>query len=182
MATDNVNNPPHYEAYNWNIRTINFTRKMDFSRGNAFKYVYRAGFKGDAIEDLKKSLWYLNDFCNYGNSKIKKKDLRIADLFKVVEDSFPEEHYQEVLDAVKEYNDTDGGNKKSIYKPAYGKKYWSICLDGLCVEELAWRGTVEENDNYELGLVFNTFNDAKQSLACFTKTLKQNWEQLYGTR
>jgi hypothetical protein len=33
---------------------------MDFCNGNAFKYVYRAGEKGDKIEDLKKAQWYLN--------------------------------------------------------------------------------------------------------------------------
>ena len=30
-----------------------------FHLGNAFKYIARAGKKGDAIEDLRKSVWYL---------------------------------------------------------------------------------------------------------------------------
>ena len=30
-----------------------------FHLGNAFKYIARAGKKGDTIEDLRKSVWYL---------------------------------------------------------------------------------------------------------------------------
>jgi hypothetical protein len=33
---------------------------MNFCRGNAIKYIWRAGLKGDAIEDLRKARWYLD--------------------------------------------------------------------------------------------------------------------------
>jgi hypothetical protein len=33
---------------------------MNFNLGNAVKYVWRAGKKGDRLEDLKKAAWYLN--------------------------------------------------------------------------------------------------------------------------
>jgi hypothetical protein len=32
---------------------------MNFCLGNALKYIWRAGLKGDAIEDLKKARWYI---------------------------------------------------------------------------------------------------------------------------
>jgi hypothetical protein len=34
---------------------------MSFNLGNALKYVWRADLKHDAIEDLRKAVWYLND-------------------------------------------------------------------------------------------------------------------------
>jgi hypothetical protein len=32
---------------------------MTFCLGNALKYVWRAGLKGDEIEDLRKAVWYI---------------------------------------------------------------------------------------------------------------------------
>ena len=32
---------------------------MGFNLGNAVKYVWRADLKNDAIEDLKKAVWYI---------------------------------------------------------------------------------------------------------------------------
>jgi len=34
---------------------------MNFNPGNAIKYIWRAGNKGNALEDLKKARWYLDD-------------------------------------------------------------------------------------------------------------------------
>jgi hypothetical protein len=58
--TDMVNHPPHYKA--GGIETIDVIEAfgLDFHRGNAVKYILRAGRKGDAEEDLRKALWYLN--------------------------------------------------------------------------------------------------------------------------
>ena len=33
---------------------------MNFCLGNALKYLWRAGLKGDAVEDLKKARWYID--------------------------------------------------------------------------------------------------------------------------
>ena len=63
--TDNVNHPKHYEAGpSVTIECIDVARHLPFARGNAFKYVWRCGKKGgpeQAIEDLEKALWYLDD-------------------------------------------------------------------------------------------------------------------------
>lgn len=59
---DAVNHPSHYTQYP--VEVIELTRHMSFDRGNAVKYVARAGFKGGPekeIEDIKKAIWYLND-------------------------------------------------------------------------------------------------------------------------
>ena len=42
-------------------------KHMGFNLGNAIKYIWRADLKNDAIEDLKKAVWYLQD-------EIKKRE------------------------------------------------------------------------------------------------------------
>jgi hypothetical protein len=58
---DMVNHPPHYTAHPSGIEAIQVTRHMNFNLGNATKYIWRAGLKGEGIEDLKKAVFYLND-------------------------------------------------------------------------------------------------------------------------
>lgn len=58
---DNVNHPSHY--IDGKIEVINFIedKGLNFHRGNAVKYISRAGKKDPAkeIEDLEKAVWYL---------------------------------------------------------------------------------------------------------------------------
>lgn len=63
--TDNVNHPDHYAA--GGIETIaiikakmTHERYLGFLQGNVIKYVTRAGFKNNELEDLEKAEWYLN--------------------------------------------------------------------------------------------------------------------------
>lgn len=58
---ESVNNPPHYNKHPSGIECIEVTRYMNFNLGNAVKYIWRADLKNDAIEDLKKAIWYLQD-------------------------------------------------------------------------------------------------------------------------
>lgn len=55
---DNIN-PNHYKSHPSGIECIQVTEHMSFCRGNALKYIWRAGQKGDEIEDLNKAIWYL---------------------------------------------------------------------------------------------------------------------------
>lgn len=57
---DPVDHPAHYNAHPAGIECIDVVEHMTFNVGNAVKYAWRAGLKGDAVEDLKKSAWYLN--------------------------------------------------------------------------------------------------------------------------
>lgn len=52
-------NPPHYQMHPSGVECITITQHMNFCLGNATKYIWRAGQKGDAIEDLEKARWYL---------------------------------------------------------------------------------------------------------------------------
>ena len=53
-----VNHPSHY---NMGIEAIDYieSHNMNFNIGNVIKYVTRAKHKGTELQDLKKSLWYL---------------------------------------------------------------------------------------------------------------------------
>lgn len=57
---DPVNHPRHYTGHPSGVECIEITEHMNFCRGNAVKYIWRAGDKGDEIEDLKKARWYLD--------------------------------------------------------------------------------------------------------------------------
>ena len=57
--TEAVKHPAHYTSYP--VEVIELTEHMNFCRGNAVKYVARAGLKDPAkeVEDLRKAVWYL---------------------------------------------------------------------------------------------------------------------------
>lgn len=53
-------NPAHYRQGS-GVECIDVVRHFPFAQGNAMKYVWRAGYKDDVEQDLKKALWYVND-------------------------------------------------------------------------------------------------------------------------
>ncbi len=61
MIQDDAINPTHYTEHPSGVDAITITRHMNFNLGNAFKYIWRAGLKGKAIQDLEKAKWYLED-------------------------------------------------------------------------------------------------------------------------
>ena len=61
MKKDLVNHPSHYTSHPSGIEAIQVTRWMNFNLGNAMKYIWRAGLKSDAIEDLRKAEFYIKD-------------------------------------------------------------------------------------------------------------------------
>lgn len=62
IKEDIVNHPSHYT--DGGIETIDFIlgKGLNYCRGNAIKYISRAGKKDKSkeIEDLQKAIWYLN--------------------------------------------------------------------------------------------------------------------------
>lgn len=58
MTPDPVNHPPHYNNVP-GIECIDVAEHFSFTRGNAIKYLWRAGEKGDLVQDLKKAIWYI---------------------------------------------------------------------------------------------------------------------------
>ena len=79
--TDAVNNPKHYNAHPSGIECIELTRHMSFNRGNALKYIWRAGLKENKTQDVEKAKWYLLDeFNNMKNAKYKKRVVKQLDI------------------------------------------------------------------------------------------------------
>lgn len=58
---DAINHPAHYggDTPTEPIKVIE-AWGLDFSLGNAVKYIARAGRKGSELEDLRKARWYLD--------------------------------------------------------------------------------------------------------------------------
>ena len=72
MPNDEVNHPAHYTAYE-GVEVIQLTEQMNFNRGNAVKYIARAGLKSydTEIQDLKKALWYIQREINRMEAKLR---------------------------------------------------------------------------------------------------------------
>ena len=66
-APDVINHPKHYTSHPSGIECIEVTRHMNYNLGCVIKYLWRADLKNDALEDLKKARWYLED-------EIKKRE------------------------------------------------------------------------------------------------------------
>lgn len=60
IKIDAVSRPKHYTQHPSGVECITITEHFNFCIGNAIKYLWRAGLKGDAIEDLKKARWYID--------------------------------------------------------------------------------------------------------------------------
>lgn len=58
---DPVNHPTHYTSHPSGVECITITRHMSFNLGNALKYIWRADLKGNALQDLEKAAFYIND-------------------------------------------------------------------------------------------------------------------------
>lgn len=55
-----VDHPSHYNANPSGIECIDVVEHLSFNVGNAIKYLWRAGMKGDLLEDLRKARWYVD--------------------------------------------------------------------------------------------------------------------------
>jgi len=72
--SDAVNHPPHYTQHPSGVECIQITEHYNFNVGNTIKYLWRAGLKGDAIEDLKKARWYLDREITKREKEIENKN------------------------------------------------------------------------------------------------------------
>jgi translation initiation factor 2B subunit (eIF-2B alpha/beta/delta family) len=62
-----VNHPKHYQGNGIEVIEIIEAFDLNFSLGNAIKYILRADKKGNKKQDLEKSIWYLNNELNKFN-------------------------------------------------------------------------------------------------------------------
>ena len=79
--SDMVNHPSHYT--DGKIEVIDFIedKQLNYHRGNAVKYICRAGKKDPAkeVEDLQKAVWYINREIRRLEAQ-KQKDARAEEL------------------------------------------------------------------------------------------------------
>lgn len=76
VLSDNVNHPAHYaEGWSNGAEVIDITENLNFNRGNAIKYIARAGKKNpdSEVEDLEKAQWYLSRELERLNKMLKPK-------------------------------------------------------------------------------------------------------------
>lgn len=64
---DAVHHPSHYaNGMSVELECIMFKRWLPGDLSDAFKYIWRAGNKDDAVQDLEKAVWYIDDALEYG--------------------------------------------------------------------------------------------------------------------
>jgi len=73
---DAINHPSHYTHYK-GVEVIDITEQLNFNRGNAVKYISRAGFKNEdtEIQDLEKAKWYVEREM----SRVEAKPLKVSE-------------------------------------------------------------------------------------------------------
>lgn len=79
---EHVNHPKHYNQHPAGIECIDIIRHYTCDIANAIKYLWRAGLKPELgkedaekeIEDLKKALWYIEDYVKSFNSTVWELD------------------------------------------------------------------------------------------------------------
>lgn len=83
--SDAVNHPSHYNHGRIECIEYILDKEMNFCRGNAVKYITRAGQKDPdkEIEDLEKAVFYLNREIE----RLKDKDLKEAVLIDLQYDN-----------------------------------------------------------------------------------------------
>ena len=57
---NNVDHPKHYNQHPSGVECIDVIEHFNFNLGSVIKYIWRAGLKGDELEDLRKARWYIN--------------------------------------------------------------------------------------------------------------------------
>lgn len=68
-----INHPKHYagniECIDAMVDCFGFEETMAFCLLNSFKYLWRCEKKENKSEDIKKSIWYLNEYLKLENCK-----------------------------------------------------------------------------------------------------------------
>ena len=59
---DPVNHPSHYTQGKYEVIDVLEDWKLDFRLSNAVKYIARAKYKGNEVQDLEKAVWYIKRY------------------------------------------------------------------------------------------------------------------------
>ena len=84
---EHVNHPKHYNSHPNGIECIDIIRHYVCDIANAIKYLWRAGLKAEMgmedaekeIEDLKKALWYIENFISLDQEGLIGRNAVIRD-------------------------------------------------------------------------------------------------------
>lgn len=57
---EHVNHPQHYNEHPSGVECIDVIEHFNFNLGSAIKYIWRADYKDQPIEDLEKARWYID--------------------------------------------------------------------------------------------------------------------------
>lgn len=103
MHENAVTHPPHYAALT--PEPITFIRNKDYLTGSALKYIFRAGHKGGADEnvDMGKAAWYLRELVNERGSQTVIAILRNVYWDTIDRQLAPEDRAREVRDRLTEF-------------------------------------------------------------------------------
>lgn len=155
--TDNVNHPAHYaEGWSNGAEVIDITEHLNFNRGNAVKYITRAGKKNPdtELEDLRKAVWYLNrELSRLGHTEAAKVILETpytdADI-KLLND-----HAAKRPRIFERINDVPGGivvqdhEGNFWHRDACGNRYYRFSVDSEDFDGHHWHtadATAESDD------------------------------------
>jgi len=61
-GSDPVHHPPHYTRGKIEVADFIEDQQFNWHIGNVVKYLCRAGFKDDALQDYRKAQWYLDRY------------------------------------------------------------------------------------------------------------------------
>ena len=88
--SNNVEHPSHYNQGKYEVIDVINDWKLNFNLGNAIKYIARADYKNNAIEDLEKAIFYLNYEINFRKNLEEsfKKNEKIEEDFNLGKELF----------------------------------------------------------------------------------------------
>jgi len=70
MANNWVDHPKHYNTHSSGIECIDVIEEFPYNVGAAIKHLWRAGLKGERLEDLEKAAWYIQREIERENKRI----------------------------------------------------------------------------------------------------------------
>ena len=73
FKSDAVAHPSHYTSHPSGVECITITKHMNFCRGNAVKYLWRAGQKGDSIDKEIEDIAKAEEYCRIEKERLIAK-------------------------------------------------------------------------------------------------------------
>ena len=64
LQFDPVDRPEHYNRHPSGVECIDIVRHFSYNKGCAIKYIWRASYKGEEIQDLEKAIKSLKNEIN----------------------------------------------------------------------------------------------------------------------